>query len=61
MLLKGAVKSTHIYYGGSGTGVLLHPAARKASPPAKKTPVPERPTIYVCGVEFRCAPELFFN
>ena len=34
---------------------MLHPAARK------KTPVPERPIIYVCGVEFRCAPELFFN
>ena len=34
--------------GGSVTGVLLYPTARKASPPGVKNPVTERPPVYVC-------------
>ena len=55
---------THRDNGGSGTGVLGHPAARLCEPPGTQIPVPERPVVPVCKINgcniSRFALELFF-
>ena len=62
--LSADIKITHRDNGGSGTGVLGHPAARKASPPGTQIPVPERPVRPVCEISgckiSRFALELFY-
>ena len=51
---RGNYQPTHIDEGGSGTGVLGHPPARKTRRWVLKTPVPGHPLFYVCIIHSIC-------